>query len=120
MNSNQVRRALRMARVMKWVFPLTPLLVMLVSMIVALLMRSTGPILVGFIIAIPGCIIAYFIGIQFCRCPKCGQSWWSPISMGMGWLSLIMYTEMDGDETDSFRCRNCGLEIGPHLSKFRQ
>jgi len=37
------------------------------------------------------------------------------MSLGMGWLSLMMYSEMGNDETDSYKCRKCGLEIGPYL-----
>lgn len=116
-HSSQVRRAFMMARMMKWVFPLTPIFVLLIAVFTALLIKSSAPILVGFIIAIPGWIAAYFVGIQFCRCPQCGQCWWSPFSFGLGWLTLMMNAELGGDETDSFRCRTCGLEIGPHVRK---
>jgi hypothetical protein len=114
-NSKEVLRAFKMARFMKWIFPLTPFCVLLVAAIAALLKHSTMPILWGFMLAVFGGITVYFVGIQFCRCPKCGQHWWSPISLGMGWLSVMMYAEIGDDETESYRCRKCGLEIGPCL-----
>jgi predicted RNA-binding Zn-ribbon protein involved in translation (DUF1610 family) len=117
---SQVSIAFRMARIMKWLFPLTPFFILLLSAIIALTAKSTWPILWGFITAIVGSVIVYVIGIQFCRCPKCGQHWWSPISLGIGWLSLMMYAEMGDDETDTYRCRNCGMAIGPYLRKTQQ
>jgi hypothetical protein len=29
----------------------------------------------------------------------------------------MRYAETGDDETESFRCRKCGLEIGPYLKK---
>ena len=115
--STEVKRAFHTARAMKWAFPLFPLFVLLLAGIVALVTGNRCIVLIGFILALFGSIAVYFVGIKFCRCPKCGQYWWSPISMGIGWLSMITQAEIGPDETKTYTCRNCGLEIGPHLRK---
>jgi predicted nucleic-acid-binding Zn-ribbon protein len=116
-NSIDVQRAFQMARTMKWAFPFFPLFVVLVTGLTALVARNMSIAIIGLIVALIGSIGVYLLGIQLGRCPKCGQYWWSSISMGMGWLSMMMQVEIGPDETETYTCRKCGLEIGPHLRR---
>lgn len=100
---------------MKWGFPFIPIVLLFASIIAAFLARNDILLVAGLFAVLLVSIALYFIGARYCRCPKCNQLWWSPISLGMGWLSIMMDEEVGGDETESFRCRKCGLEIGPHL-----
>ena len=115
-DSVKVRRALANAKMMKWAFPALPGTILIITALLALATGKIGLFVLGGVtFAFFGPVVFYFIGIQFCRCPVCGQKWWSPLSLGFGWLSILMNTELGGDETETYRCRNCGLEIGPHL-----
>jgi len=116
-NRDQIRKAFIMARVMKWVFPFTPIVIIFISFSIALSMQSSICFVIGSFIGILASVAVYFVGIQFCRCPKCGQHWWSPLSLGFGWWTLMDSINAGGDETDTFKCRKCGLEIGPHLKQ---
>jgi hypothetical protein len=44
------------------------------------------------------------------RCPRCGQVWWS--KTGMFLIAPVLILFGGADETDSFVCRRCGLDIG--------
>lgn len=116
-DSQKVRRAFGHAGRMKWVFPLFPFVVLLAAAGVAFATQQIICLLIGLLVALFGSGAFFLVGIRFCRCPVCGQRWWSPLSLGFGWLSMLMNTELGGDETETYRCRRCGLEIGPHLKR---
>jgi hypothetical protein len=56
----------------------------------------------------------FIFGYSAARCPHCGQVWWS----GMGtlavapWLFAVTEQAVQEDETESFVCRRCRLDIG--------
>lgn len=67
-----------------------------------------------------GMAAGYFIlaGIAaiFCSCPKCGQIWWSNISVfGPGYLTFSAELETTGIETETLKCRNCKLDLRKYL-----
>ena len=53
------------------------------------------------------------------KCPKCGVRWWDntfvPSVTGSALRALIEPSTETGRETEDFKCRRCGLEIGPYL-----
>lgn len=58
--------------------------------------------------------ILFIYGYSCARCPRCGQVWWS----GMGtlavapWWFAITGSAVHQDETESFVCRRCRLDLG--------
>ncbi|TXT44956.1 MAG: hypothetical protein FD140_4799 [Limisphaerales bacterium] len=53
-------------------------------------------------------------GYSQARCPRCGQVWWSgmgAIAATGGWMAVAQSAEQE-DETESFVCRRCRLDIG--------
>ena len=63
----------------------------------------------------------FIIGYSQARCPHCGQVWWSPmvlIFIAPWWLliGLLLTGSMsEEDETETFVCRRCRLNIGMGL-----
>ena len=83
-------------------------------MIAAIIIGGTTAWYIGVLvfIAIWGTLFIY--GYRAARCPRCGQVWWS----GMGTLAVAPWWYAAGefaaqeDETESFVCRRCRLDIG--------
>src|SRR4051812_9024927 len=102
----RIRRAFRAATFMKW--GSVPL--MGIALIVARLIRysSGGHSGLLFLLLAWGTLLGF--GYAMARCPRCGQVWWSKTAMFIiaPWLILLG----GDDETDSFVCRKCGLDIG--------
>lgn len=104
----KIRKAFRAAKFMKWCAGLLLCIALIFSVLVgrytawylglALLLVLWTAILIG--------------GFSQARCPRCGQIWWSImvlLPIAPLWLVLVPdYTE----ETDSFVCRRCRLDIG--------
>jgi hypothetical protein len=106
-----IRKAFRAATVMKW--GSVPLI--LFAGLVAVLVASysshryfgLGILLLAYAVVVFGHLRA--------RCPRCGQIWWSRTGMFLVVPVLILFG--GEDETDSFVCRRCGLDIGFGLRK---
>src|SRR5258706_14072035 len=102
----KIRKAFRAATFMKW--GSVPL--MGIALFVAWLIAysSRGYFGLTFLLvtwgALPG------LGYAMARCPRCGQVWWSRTAMFVIALWLILFG--GEDETDSFVCRRCHLDIG--------
>ena len=103
----RIRRAFRAATFMKWAS--VPL--MLLAGIVAVLIASfsSRPYLgLGFLLFSWAALLLF--GYLRARCPRCGQVWWSRTGMFVVSPWLILFG--GEDETDSFVCRRCNLDIG--------
>jgi hypothetical protein len=106
----RIRKAFRAATFMKW--GSVPL--MGIALLVAWLIRYSSPGYSGlvFLLLAWGALLGF--GYAMARCPRCGQVWWSKTAMFViaPWLILFGGGE---DETDSFVCRRCHLDIGNGL-----
>lgn len=110
----KVRKAIRVARFMKWyatpISGLTLVFSILAGMVVAwyvgvvILILSWGVLFIG-------------VGYWLARCPRCGQVWCDGMfGIGfMGWLGPMELKPLK-DETETFVCRRCRLDIGLALS----
>jgi len=95
----QIRKAMRAARVMKW--GATP--VFGIGTIAAVIIGVGTAWYVGLIVfAIVASLLV--VGYGAARCPHCGQLWGSGL---LAWRS-----ELPVDETETFVCRRCRLDIG--------
>ena len=106
---------MRAARFMKW----GATLVAGVAMIASVILGASSTWYFGVILFLIIWGFLFILGYSKARCPKCGQVWWS----GMGTLMIAPWwysvTEFAGqeDETESFVCRRCRLDIGRALRK---
>ena len=102
----KIRKAFRAATFMKWCS--VPL--MGIALLVACFIRysSRGYYGLTFLLLAWGALLGF--GYAMARCPRCGQVWWSKTVMFViaPWLIFLG----GDDETDSFACRRCGLDIG--------
>lgn len=53
----------------------------------------------------------FLFGYSLARCPRCGQVWWPVPRWRAPWLSDTTVPPEE-DETDSFVCRRCRIDIG--------
>lgn len=102
----KIKKAFRAATVMKW--GSVPLMLFgLVAAFVAAYSPSHRYLGLGIL------LLAYTVvvlGHLRARCPRCGQIWWSRTGLFLVAPVLILFGRED--ETDSFVCRRCGLDIG--------
>ena len=102
----KIRKAFRAATFMKWgAVPLVGVAVIVALLIGSALGRYFG---VGFLLLAWAVLLIF--GYSAARCPRCGQVWWSKTVMFVVSPWLILFG--GDDETDSFVCRRCGLDIG--------
>jgi hypothetical protein len=105
----KIKRAYRAAKFMKWWSNMLMGLTAILSIVVGhytvwylglvLVLILWGVLLVG--------------GYSHARCPHCGQVWWSSRMALMFVLPLwLLFLGEDNDETESFVCRRCRLDIG--------
>jgi hypothetical protein len=102
----KIRRAFRASTFMKWGFVPLMLVAGLVAKLVAF--HSSHRYL-GLFVLLLACALVVF-GYSRARCPRCGQIWWSRTGLFLVAPVLILFG--GEDETDSFVCRRCGLDIG--------
>ena len=101
---------MRAARFMKW--GATPLAG--VATIAAVIIGASSAWYFGVIAFLVMWSVLFIFGYTCARCPRCGQVWWS----GMGtlavapWWYSITESAAQEDETESFVCRRCRLDIG--------
>ncbi len=102
----KIRKAFRAATFMKWAS--VPL--MGIALIASWLIHysSGGYSGLVFLLLAWGALLG--LGYAMARCPRCGQVWWSKTAMFVIAPWLILFG--GEDETDSFVCRRCGLDIG--------
>jgi hypothetical protein len=105
----KIRKAFRAATFMKW--GSVPL--MGIALLVAGFIRyaSRGYSGLVFLLLAWGALLGF--GYAMARCPRCGQVWWSKTAMFVISPWLILFG--GEDETDSFVCRRCHLDIGVGL-----
>jgi len=104
----KIKKAFRAAKFMKWgSIPLMGIALVVARLITYSSNRYFG---LAFLLFAWGVLIG--IGYSTARCPRCGQVWWARTAMF--WISpwLIFGGE---DETESFVCRRCRLDIGMGL-----
>lgn len=101
----KIKKAMRVARFMRWCAP--PLAG--IAMITAIIIGRTSEWYFGVIVLAVSCAALIF-GYSAASCPRCGQVWW-----GEGTLR-VRYGGVEypptADETESMVCRRCRLDIG--------
>jgi hypothetical protein len=104
----KIKKAFRAAKLMKW----ASLPLMGLSLIVSRVITyySNAYLGLAFLLLAWGFLLG--IGYSFARCPRCGQVWWARTVMFFISPWLIFGGE---DETESFVCRRCRLDIGVGL-----
>ena len=101
-----IRKAFRAATFIKWwSMPLVG-----VAAIVALLIGSSSRWYFGLGFLLLAWAVLLIYAYSTARCPRCGQVWWSKTGMFVVSPWLILFG--GEDETDSFVCRRCSLDIG--------
>lgn len=109
----RIKKAFRTARFMKWAG--TPLAWLLV--IVSIAIGAGTHWAIGWTFGILSWATLFIYGYSRARCPRCGQIWYSKMS-GLTfapWYIVAAGAATDEDETESFVCRTCRLDIGPAL-----
>jgi hypothetical protein len=107
-----IRKAMRAARFMKW--GATPLAGL--AMFGAVLTGAATEWYWGVAVFVGTWGILFGFGYASARCPRCGQVWWSNLSLltFAPWAGLGANAE-SGDETETFVCRKCRLDLGVGL-----
>jgi hypothetical protein len=103
----KIRKAFRAATFMKWGSVPLMILAVVVAKVIASF-SSRWYFGVGFLLLAWAALLVF--GYSRARCPRCGQVWWSRTGMFLVAPVLILFG--GDDETDSFVCRRCALDIG--------
>ena len=106
----KIRKAMRAARFMKWWA--TPIAGIIFLLSVLFGMFVTWYVGVAIFVIAQG--VLFIVGYSVARCPHCGQVWWSgmgTIAVVGGWLAIAEEAARE-NETESFVCRRCRLDIG--------
>jgi hypothetical protein len=104
---------MRAARFMKWGATLVAGVAMIISVIIGVITAWYFGIL-AFVI-LWGAL--FIFGYMAARCPHCGQVWWSgmgTLAVAPWWFAATEHAAQE-DETESFVCRRCRLDIGRGL-----
>jgi hypothetical protein len=106
----KIRKAIRVARFMKWyATPISGL-----SLVFSILAGMVVAWYVGVVILILSWGVLFIIvGYWLARCPRCGQVWWDGMG-GTGFMGWYGPTELAAqkDEAETLVCRRCRLDIG--------
>jgi hypothetical protein len=101
---------MRAARFMKWIAVPRAWLAVILAIIIGV--GSEWYFGVGFFVVT--LTVLFVVGYSKARCPRCGQVWGS--SMGAltfaPWWAIADEAAEVGDETETFVCRRCRLDIG--------
>lgn len=113
-----VKRALLAAKIIK--FSGVPSAVILVGVVVASFSVSVGFGVLSVVIYLLFLMLAGSALSKRARCPRCRVFWHcrpTCRSVGSQVAQDLLRPDMDSsvDETEDFRCRKCGLEIGPYV-----
>src|ERR1041384_6100852 len=104
----KIRKAIRVARFLKWYATLIAGLTLMFSLFAAMFVAWY----VGVVILILSWGVLFIIvGYWLARCPRCGHVWWDGMG-GTGFMGWVGPTERAGlkDETETFVCRRCRLD----------
>jgi len=106
----RIRKAMRAAHFMKWATP--P--VFIGSLVAAFMVGWDTVWYAGAILLVIAWGAYFGLGYSLARCPRCGQVWWGNRSgrHPAPWWCGIKVSPPDADETESFVCRRCRLNIG--------
>src|SRR4051812_15333258 len=105
----KIKKAFRAATFMKW--GSVPL--MGIALLVAGSIRYSSGSCSGMVFSLLAWGALFGFGYTMARCPRCRQVWWSRTAMFAIAPWLILFG--GEDETDSFVCRRCHLDIGVGL-----
>jgi hypothetical protein len=106
-----IKKAMRAARFMKW--GATPLAGL--AMLAAVIVGAAFAWYFGVLLFLVTCGALFGFGYSAARCPHCGQVWSSSfgsLSAVSWWVAIASHAESGGDETETFVCRRCRLDIG--------
>jgi hypothetical protein len=108
----KIKKAMRAALFMKWIAVPLAWLTAIIGLVIIL--DSAWYLGLGIFVLTWG--ILFGLGAALARCPRCGQVWWSRMTMVTftPW-SAIVNRILDPGETESLVCRNCYLDIGVGL-----
>ena len=112
----RIKSAIRAARFMKW--GATPIAG--VFLIIAIIVGGVRVWSLGLAVLMLSWGTLFIFGYAFARCPRCGQVWWSgmsSIAVVGGWFALAENAAQE-DETESYVCRRCRLNIGLALREW--
>lgn len=115
---DQVLRAFRMARLLKWFSaPLGG-----IFLFFGILIGVYTEWYIGMAIILFTWLAIFFVGYNFARCPACRQIWYTKLGLAMflPWYVFLDPGFMVHDETESAKCRRCGLNIGEYLDASRR
>ena len=111
----KIRKAIRVARFMNWYATPISGLALVFSIFAGMIVAWY----VGIVILILSWGVLFIIaGHCLARCPRCGQVWWDGMggtgfaAWNGGWFAPIAPRK---DETETFVCRRCRLDIGRGL-----
>ena len=111
----KIKKAMRAAQFMKW--GAVPLAWTAALVAITIGAASRWYVGVGVFLAAWGTL--FVAGFSRARCPRCGQVW----STRMGMVTFAPWWALVGlegeDETESFVCRRCRLDIGLGLREVR-
>jgi hypothetical protein len=99
---------MRAARFMKWwAAPITG-----VAVIVSVIVGASIAPYVGVLTFLISVGALGLLGYNLARCPRCGQIWWPSAMLNAPWGSADIEFMPPEDETESFVCRRCRIDIG--------
>ena len=81
-------------------------------MIVSIMVGATIAPYVGILVFLIACGALGLFGLSLARCPHCGQLWWPSPFVNAPWRPADKEFLPQEDETQSFVCRRCRIDIG--------
>jgi hypothetical protein len=99
---------MRAARFMKWGAPL----IMQGMVLVSIMVGATTAWYFGLLTFLMSCGALYLLGYGLARCPHCGQVWWAGAFLYAAWRPGSRDYRPQENETESFVCRRCRIDIG--------
>ena len=111
----KIQKAFRAAKFMKW----WAMVLLGISIILSIIVGyyTVWYLGLGLILILWSAVL--ISGYSQARCPHCGQVWWSPMILMIiapWWLLIgMLLSSEDVDETETFVCRRCRLNIGMGL-----
>jgi hypothetical protein len=112
----RIKKAMRAARFMKW--GAAP--IMGVALIVSFMLGVSIASYVGVLAFLVSCGALYLIGYSLARCPRCGQVWWPSPFVNAPWQPGSTEFLPQADETQSFVCRRCRIDVGLALRDLHE
>ncbi len=105
----KIKKAYRAAKIMKW----WSMILMGVTGVLSIIVGHYTVWFFGLGLVLTLWGVLFIGGYSKARCPHCGQVWWSSRMTFMFILPVwLVFMGEDKDETESFVCRRCRLDIG--------